>query len=206
MKLRSEKLIAILVLLVCLSMATHAQVTIGADKEPIQGALLDLKSDNASADGGATTGTADGTGGGLLLPRVNLVDINKLSPFVKDSDPNLASLKLKLTGLMVYNLTVGQGGFTAAGTYTWDGIQWDLTTTPRIGGEVEFWSIEGNPATDPTTNFLGGTTDNQPLVFKVNNLRAGYIGNSTSANYNAIGMNALMNNTGSNNNAFGNSA
>lgn len=33
------------------------------------------------------------------------------------------------------------------------------------------WSLTGNSGTDPATNFLG-TTDNQPLVFKVNNRRA----------------------------------
>ena len=194
-----------LVFMVGLSVTINAQVTIGADKEPTQGALLDLKSDDASTNGGATTGAADGTGGGLLLPRVYLTDISKLSPFVKDDDPNLATLKLKLIGLTVYSLTVGQGGFTTAGTYTWDGLQWDLTATPRGGTEDEYWSIEGNAGTNPAGNFLG-TTDNQPLVFRVNNTRAGYIsstGRGTSIGYEAL--NPGSNNTGINNDAFGNS-
>jgi hypothetical protein len=40
------------------------------------------------------------------------------------------------------------------------------------------WSLTGNAGTDPSTNFIG-TTDAQSLVFKINNLRAGLIDNST---------------------------
>jgi len=36
------------------------------------------------------------------------------------------------------------------------------------------WSTTGNAGTDPATNFIG-TTDNQALIFKVNNLQAGEI-------------------------------
>ena len=39
------------------------------------------------------------------------------------------------------------------------------------------WLLNGNGGTNPATNFLG-TTDNQPLVFKVNNIRHGYLGKS----------------------------
>ena len=41
-----------------------------------------------------------------------------------------------------------------------------LSATPSATG----WRLTGNPATDPTTNFLG-TTDNQPLEIRVNGTR-----------------------------------
>jgi hypothetical protein len=65
------------------------------------------------------------------------------------------------------------------------------------------WHITGNVGTAPATNFIG-TTDAQPLVIRVANTRAGYISNlTTTANYNAIGLNSLANNTGLGNSAFG---
>ena len=36
------------------------------------------------------------------------------------------------------------------------------------------WSLTGNAATNPSTNFLG-TKDNQPLKLRVNNVAAGEI-------------------------------
>jgi hypothetical protein len=63
------------------------------------------------------------------------------------------------------------------------------------------WLLTGNSGTDPATNFLG-TSDNQPLRFKVNNLWAGEI-HPTSGNI-FLGVNAgLANTTGSLNTALG---
>ncbi|MDB5008358.1 MAG: hypothetical protein JWP45_2751 [Mucilaginibacter sp.] len=50
------------------------------------------------------------------------------------------------------------------------------------------WSLIGNSGTTPSTNFLG-TTDNQPIVFKINSGSAGIIGNSGYVC--GIGQNAL---------------
>jgi hypothetical protein len=81
-----------------------------------------------------------------------------------------------------------------------------------------FWSLKGNAGTNPSVNFIG-TTDANPLIFKVNNLQSGYVGNTTSntgfgyqalisnttGNYNtATGTDALLTNTtGTNNTAAG---
>lgn len=46
-----------------------------------------------------------------------------------------------------------------------------LTAAPYALHALNNWSRTGNPGTNPATQFLG-TTDNQPLVLKVNNRRA----------------------------------
>src|ERR1700755_2430824 len=71
------------------------------------------------------------------------------------------------------------------------------------------WLTTGNAGTNPSTNFLG-TTDNQPLLFRINNTHAGKIdlsygqtflgylaGNlsTTGANNTAIGYVSLNSNT-----------
>ena len=47
---------------------------------------------------------------------------------------------------------------------------------PAINGALG-WLLTGNSGTNPVTHFLG-TTDNQPLSFRVNNTNHGYLGNS----------------------------
>lgn len=66
------------------------------------------------------------------------------------------------------------------------------------------WGLTGNTGTDPATNFIG-TTDNQPLVFKTNNLRSGIIEYSNTSSWNlglAGGLNAPSR-TGTGNIALG---
>ena len=78
------------------------------------------------------------------------------------------------------------------------------------------WTLTGNAGTNPATNFLG-TTDNQPLRFRVNNLSAGQISTAaggfvsyglgagamnTGTGNTFIGMNAGNANTTSNSNTF----
>lgn len=83
------------------------------------------------------------------------------------------------------------------------------------------WGLQGNSGTDPSINFVG-TTDAQPLIFKMNNQYAGFIGtghnvafgvnalnypNSTGDHCVAIGQSALHNLTsGNGNTAIGNNA
>jgi len=44
------------------------------------------------------------------------------------------------------------------------------------------WSTTGNSGTDPANNFIG-TTDDQPLIFKINNIQAGEISTGTNSYY-----------------------
>jgi hypothetical protein len=66
------------------------------------------------------------------------------------------------------------------------------------------WSLTGNTGIDPIAHFIG-TTDAQPLIFKVNNLPAGQIHHSN--NNTGFGLKTLMSNTtGIGNSFFGASA
>ncbi len=61
------------------------------------------------------------------------------------------------------------------------------------------WSLTGNSGTSSATNFIG-TTDNQDLIFKVNNQKAGQLGGSNTS----FGYQALYScTTGANNVAIG---
>lgn len=44
-----------------------------------------------------------------------------------------------------------------------------LTAIVGFGANAQSWNLTGNAGTNPATNFLG-TTDNQPLIFKTNNI------------------------------------
>jgi len=75
------------------------------------------------------------------------------------------------------------------------GLSW--TTAATAGA----WSATGNSGTSSSTNFLG-TTDNQALSFRVNNLPSGKIETSSTANT-AIGYQSGQSNTGTANTSFG---
>ncbi len=69
------------------------------------------------------------------------------------------------------------------------------------GNNSNSWNISGNAGTDPATNFIG-TTDNQPLIFKVNNVQAGKIDPDLSNSF--YGLEAgTSNTTGQSNTANG---
>ncbi len=67
------------------------------------------------------------------------------------------------TGLLIYQTN------STPGFYYYSGTVW-MAVTPKANG----WSLTGNSGTTPATDFIG-TTDAQPLVFKVNNQKAGYL-------------------------------
>lgn len=98
---------------------TTAQVTIGSDLSPNKGALLDIK--EYEPDANNTTARR-----GLILPRVNLTDLNSLKD-IPDANQND---KVAYTGLVVYNAReykVNAGcSFTTipASTYVWTGENW----------------------------------------------------------------------------------
>src|SRR6266446_2543983 len=93
------------------------------------------------------------------------------------------------------------------------GIRFTGSVTDALRGDGTFgaaptgpaaWSLTGNAGTNPATNFIG-TTDAQPLYFKVNNSLAGHI--DLASNNTAFGLAAIASNTtGVTNTAFGFSA
>ncbi len=89
------------------------QVTIGVGLEPEKGTLLDLKQEQK------TNGT-ENSKKGMVLPRVQLTDMNKLYPMYT-SGYNLNEDKNHV-GLMVYNI-VAKAPF-CRGVYVWTGTEW----------------------------------------------------------------------------------
>ena len=90
---------------------------------------------------------------GLLIPNVALTATNVAAPVTSPA-----------TSLLVYNTATAGTGATAVtpGFYYWDGSQWVRLADGKA------WLLTGNAGTNPAVNFLG-TTDNQPLVIRVNN-------------------------------------
>ena len=110
-----------------------AQVVVGNTTEPVEAAVLQLKTQDA-ASSPTSVGHDDNVtsaigGGGLGLPRVKLVHKEKLLPFI--AAPS-ATEKLKHAGLMVYNIYKSLSSVTEPnekfklGVYVWDGAKWSL--------------------------------------------------------------------------------
>jgi hypothetical protein len=129
------------------------------------------------------TGSGSSTNGSLLFSNStnnNTVTLN--------SGVTTASYALTLpTAQGGANTVLGNNG---AGVLSW-------TTVAAAAGA---WSILGNAGTTPGTNFLG-TTDNQSLVFKANNVQSGKI--DLPLNNSLFGYQAGLAATGNNNTAFG---
>ncbi|MBK6627647.1 MAG: hypothetical protein IPJ87_10465 [Flavobacteriales bacterium] len=92
---------------------------------------------------------------GLLVPRLALTATNVAAPVVAPA-----------TSLLVYNTaTAGVApNNVTPGFYFWGGASW-----VRFGQTGDDWALVGNAGTTPVTNFLG-TTDNQDLVVRTNNV------------------------------------
>jgi hypothetical protein len=100
------------------------------------------------------------------------------------------SIASPATGLLIFQTD------KTPGFYFYSGTGW-TAVTPKS----KAWLTTGNSGNDPAVNFLG-TTDAQPLLFKVNNFKSGII---DSASQNAsFGYRSLSANTsGQYNSAFG---
>jgi hypothetical protein len=115
----------ILISLICLSSVQilKSQVTIGSSNEPVKAALLDLKTKNPEAD---NVTVENGKGGGLVLPRVQLVSKTTLEPFIPTTDSDWltkeAEMKKLHIGMMVYNLK--SNSVFSPGIYVWAGTEW----------------------------------------------------------------------------------
>ena len=111
-----------------------AQVTVGGNILPNEGALLDLKENN-----GKNTNSTKGLG----VPRVNLVNVDDLSPCAINNQVNKESHK----GLVVYNLTDNTSNVDTLkkGIYMWDGDNWQPFGLSAGIGYGPWFQVE-NPA------------------------------------------------------------
>jgi hypothetical protein len=92
---------------------------------------------------------------GFLLPRMTTTQIN--------------AIPLPANGLIVYNTSINsfQVNTGTSGSPVWS----------TIGTTTSGWAITGNSGTNASSNFIG-TSDNVPLVIKVNNQLSGKIDNA----------------------------
>src|SRR6266487_873391 len=163
--------------------------------------ILSLPKDSFSQGVGIGTITPDAsaalditaTNKGLLVPRMNITSINAIINPAR--------------GLLVYDSVANQLMVNIGTPFApnWQPIAGNNSS----GG----WNLTGNSGINPADQFLG-TTDNQPLRFRINNIQAGelhpvtgniFLGlhageaNTTGFSNVAIGTDALRLNT-----AFGN--
>ena len=119
---------------------------------------------------------------GFLIPRMNLGSILGIASPAR--------------GLMVYDSVVNQ---LMVNIGTPAAPNWQPIVTSTSG-----WSLTGNSGINPAAQFIG-TTDNQPLLFRVNNKQAGEIHSATGNISWGLGANQL-NTTGFSNIAIGTDA
>ncbi|HAO46592.1 MAG TPA: hypothetical protein DCQ97_06675 [Chitinophagaceae bacterium] len=115
---------------------------------------------------------------GMLIPRVALTGTS-----------DVATIASPATSLLVYNTATVSN--VTPGYYYWSGAAW----TRVLSGSA--WSLTGNSGTSASTNFIG-TTDNVPLIFKINNQKAGLIDVASNVflGYQAGNVNNSIENTG----------
>ncbi|MCZ8197116.1 MAG: hypothetical protein O9267_05885 [Flavobacterium sp.] len=107
---------------------------------------------------------------GVLIPRMTQAQRNLIAT--------------PATSLLIYQTDNTPGFYYYNGT-VWVGI---------TAGASTDWTLLGNAGTAPATNFFG-TTDNNDIVFRRNNIRAGFIGNpntSTGNRNTSFGANTLL--------------
>lgn len=125
-KMKYNRHLFILSLLLLSSFSLFGQVTIGSGSAPAKGALLQLKDQEPDSENRTSTK------GGLLLPRIKLESRNSLEPIIDEFDTDLPNLKKSHVGLMVYNLTEtpptvkDPDKILKPGIYTWDGALWTM--------------------------------------------------------------------------------
>ena len=107
-----NKLIIVSILFSISILSVSAQVTVGSDVLPIEGALLDIKQNNGT-DANATKG--------VVFPRVELQGRASLAPLAANTTANHKSH----TGTVVYNLKAVTGANPLlVGLNVWDGTAW----------------------------------------------------------------------------------
>lgn len=108
-----------------------------------------------------------------------------LAPRVTTTQQN--AIPLPATGLMVYNTTTNTLNVNVgtAAAPSWSAVSFGSGASSS-GGSA--WSLTGNSNTG-SSNYIG-TSDGQPLVFKVNGAAAGYLGISGSSYATSFGVNS----------------
>ncbi len=106
------------------------------------------------------------TNKGILIPRVSLLSATDV---VTIPSPSLS--------LLVYNTNIAGAGVLAVseGYYYWNDIAWIPLVINNNSANVP-WLLGGNTGTVAGNNYYMGTSDLQPLLFKIKATNAGYLG------------------------------
>ncbi|MGB3079349.1 MAG: hypothetical protein WBB31_09765, partial [Saprospiraceae bacterium] len=154
----------LLLILICVQvLGLKAQgVAVNADgSSPDASAMLDIKSSSK----------------GLLIPRVSLI-----------STTDVVTIPSPAISLLVFNTNLSITGGGGAGYYAWSGSGW-VKLLVSGSTNLNYWSTGGNAGTVAGTHFIG-TTDSQPLIFKVNNVIAGRVDQTTNTTILGVGSGA----------------
>ncbi len=163
----------------------NAQVTIGSDQAPVEGALLDLKENQ---------GKVENSTKGLLLPRVELYHLKRLK--MGDFEITDITEKLAHTGLVVYHIPPANESTAKAispetmsdtsirqdiekGVYYWDGKKWG-----KLGfdGQIEKPMVELSVTPDLIT-FNADETATQYYTVIVNEGSTWAVSPTSDANW-----------------------
>ncbi|MEO8415486.1 MAG: tail fiber domain-containing protein [Ginsengibacter sp.] len=149
-----KRVLSLLFCSIIFSQVFSQNVAINNDgSQPNAGAILDIKSANK----------------GLLIPRVNLT-----------SETDVSTIPSPVTSLLVFNTNAALPD--GVGFYFWNGNnKWSKLATVNASNSIS-WGLAGNSGINPVTDFIG-TTDNQPLVFKTNNILSGKIDQGINSVY-----------------------
>ena len=109
---------------------------------------IGINATGAAPDGGAMLDISSANKG-LLIPRVNIANLATIAPIVGSTT----------VSMLVYNTNATTG----LGYHYWNGTTWVRFFT----GDA--WELTGNAGTNIATNFIG-TTDNNSLAFRTNNI------------------------------------
>jgi hypothetical protein len=112
----------------------QAQVVVGANESPVNGALLQLKSVKDADSAGDVNATQ-----GLGLPRVQLVKKDQLQPMYSEADATALddATKKAHKGLLVFNILEVEDEDLSAGLNFWDGEKWIAVSETQSKAEVE---------------------------------------------------------------------
>ena len=146
----------------------------------------------------------------ILLITFSILTFSVLSQNVGIGTPNPLN-KLHIAGGLRLDTLIGING-NGLLTHNPNGVVYGLkftgSTTDVLRGDGTFgtapagqlgWFLTGNAGINPSTQFIG-TTDAQPLNFRVNNFPAGQIHHSTENT--AFGLYSLSSNTTGTANSF----
>ncbi|MDH6306125.1 hypothetical protein M2459_002731 [Parabacteroides sp. PF5-5] len=109
----------ILTCIVCtIACLANAQVTIGSDKTPLAGVLLQLDQNLPTGTGGGVTATK-----GLLLPRVEIKSETVLTSTI--GTLGTGETAADYTGLIVFHVKGTALPALQSGIYVWKGDKWE---------------------------------------------------------------------------------